>query len=245
MKKWWHGTIVSVLALGTIGAWPGAIGAQAAAAPFCTDRSSLAAAVQTEDPSGVEAAMSALSSNAPPEIAAPVSTLADLVVDRGNGAFTSKKGRKALKTIDAHVASVCGFPVLQVTGNDYLFEGITSPMAAGTYVVQFVNGAPAEHHELVLTKVDASLDLPLKKLLAGESHRLATVGALFAKPGKTDTLVVVLEPGRHVYACFIDVNTTSGDAADHGGHGDGEHGSGSEPHWREGMRGEVEVVGGA
>lgn len=240
---WKHRTVVASLVLGILAAWSTAAHAQSAAPLFCTDRSALAVAMQAEDRTAAESALAGLTANAPPEIADPVATLSGLIVDHGNHAFVTKKGDKALGAIDEHVAATCGFPVLPVTGLDYLYEGITSPMVAGTYVIQLTNSAPAEHHELVLAAVDPSVDLPIKKLLKASESRLSQVAALFAKPGKTDSLVVVLEPGRYVYACFIDVNTTSGGASDHADHGSGD--GAAEPHWGKGMRGELEVVGGA
>ncbi len=221
------------------------VGAQVDVQAFCQSRSDLAESVTQEDDSATEEAVDSLAAGAPAEVLEPTATLAALVAKRGHEALATKKGRKAIDTIDSHVVANCGFPVLDVSAIDYQFEGISGPLTAGAYVVEFTNNAPAEHHELVLSQVDAGVNFPLKKLLAlsseGSASRVVRVGAAFAEPGDTETLVVFLEPGRYIYACFIDVGTTSGGDE----HGADEHGAAAEPHWKEGMRGQVEVVGGA
>ena len=195
----------------------------------------------------METAASAMAAAAPPEVVDRANTIARLVTKRGHGALDTKKGRKALVAIDEFVAGSCGFPTLDVKGLDYVFQDVPKSLPAGTYVVRFTNGAPpkGEHHEFVLTRVDTGVTTSVKKLLAkadGASSKLTPVSSLFAKPEKTDTRVIVLEAGRYVYACFIDVGTTTGDAADHGGHSGGQHGGAEDPHWREGMRGGVDVA---
>lgn len=166
---------------------------------------------------------------------------------RGPAAFETKKGSKAADAIDEYVVANCGFPVLEVSGIDYEFRGISGPLVAGPYVIEFTNDAPKEHHEMVLLRAKPGVDLSVKKLLALSDKKAATkvdaIGAAFAEPGDTDTLVAFLEPGRYGYACFIEVGTTSDDAGDE--HGGDEHGDAAKPHWREGMRGEFDVVGGA
>ena len=238
---------IGVLVSFVTGAWVLAApaGAQVPAPAVCQARSDLAVAVQDEDDSAAESAVDALVADAPAEIATSATTLSNVVRKRGQEGVASKKGRAAIGAVDEYIAAKCGFPVLDVTGLDYLFEGVTSPLTAGTFVIEFTNEAPAEHHEFVLSRADAGVDFSVKKLLASadsSASRLIPIGAAFAKPGETDRLVVVLDPGRYVYACFIDVETTTGDADEHGEHGAAEHGGAAEPHWGEGMRGELEAV---
>lgn len=251
--------IVAVVTLSN--AWSmGVVGAQVEVQGFCQSRSDLAAAVAQEDSAAAEEAATSLAASAPVEVQDQATTLTAVVAKRGHEAFATKKGGKAADALDEFVVANCDFPVLGVIGSDYQFEGFSEPLTAGTYVVEFTNNAPAEHHELVLSQVDSGVNFSVKKLLAlvgkGSASRLVTAGAAFAQPGDTDTLVVFLEPGRYIYACFIDVGTTSAgeddamegmegmEGMDSSEHGTGEHGAATKPHWKEGMRGEVEVISG-
>lgn len=237
---------VLALALTAGGPWVATAGAQGDVPTFCQSRSDLSAAIALEDEAAAQAALDALAASAPAEVQAPAATLAALLAKRGPEAFETKKGSKAADAIDEYVVASCGFPVLEVSGIDYEFQSITSPLAAGPFVIEFTNDAPKEHHEMVLFRAKPGVTLSVKKLLALSEKKAATkvdsVGAAFAEPGDTNAIVVFLEPGRYIYACFIDVGTTSGDASEHGGD---EHGGAAKPHWKEGMRGEFEVVGGA
>lgn len=233
-----------VLALGGVGVW--GAGAQADVPAFCQSRSDLSAAIAQEDEAVAQTAFDALAASAPPEVQEPAATLAALLAKRGPEAFETKKGSKAADAIDEYVVANCGFPVLEVSGIDYEFQGISGPLAAGPYVIEFTNDAPKEHHEMVLLRAKPDVTISVKRLLALSEKQAATkvdpVGAAFAEPDDTDTLIVFLDPGRYIYSCFIDVGTTSGDEDEHG---NDEHGGAAKPHWKEGMRGEFDVVGGA
>ena len=220
--------------------------AQAEVPVACQARSDLALAMGQEDRAGAETAGQSLVTNAPVELTDPATKLAGVLTKRGLGAFETKKFTKALGLIDEYVVANCGLPVLAVDAFDYGYEGFSEEIAAGAYVIELSNTAPAEHHELVLFRVRGGASISVKELLALEAERseaqAVMLGALFAKPDVTDSLVVFLEPGRYIFGCFIDVNTTSGGEHDEG-HGD-EHGGATKPHWKEGMRGQFEVVGG-
>jgi hypothetical protein len=238
---------VIVIALSILVTGAEIAGAQTDTAALCQARSDLALAMGQGDRTGSEAAAQALLTNAPTELAAPATKLSGSLVKRGLFAFATKKFTKALTTIDEYVVANCSFPALDVDAFDYGYEGISDELDAGTYVIEFANTAPAEHHELVLFRVRGGARISVKGLLALNAERAEAqavmLGALFAKPDATDALVVFLEPGRYIFGCFIDVNTTSGGEHDEG-HGN-EGGGGAKPHWKKGMRGQFEVVGGA
>lgn len=241
--------LLLMLAFGIVGgSWGATASAQADVTTFCQSRSNLAAAISQQDEAAVQVAFDAMAASAPAEVQEPVATLATLLAKRGPAAFETKKGGRAARTIDDFVAESCGFPVLEVSAIDYEFLGISGPLTAGPYVIDFTNDAPKEHHEMVLLRAKPGVTLSVKKVLALSEKKLASkaefVGAAFAEPDDTDILIAFLEPGRYIYACFIDVGTTSDDAGGEHGGGD-EHGGAAEPHWAEGMRGELEVVGGA
>ncbi|MEX0663826.1 MAG: hypothetical protein WD598_03520 [Acidimicrobiia bacterium] len=240
------GTAAIVSALSILVGGAEVVGAQTEAPAACQARSDLALAMGQEDRTGSETAAQSLVTNAPVELADPAAKLTDVLTKRGLGAFETKKFTKALGLIDEYVVANCGLPALAVDAFDYGYEGFSEEIAAGAYVIDFANTAPAEHHELVLFRVRGGASISVKELLAldadGAEAEAVMLGALFAKPDATDSLVVFLEPGRNIFGCFIDVNTTSGGEHDEG-HGD-EHGGAAKPHWKEGMRGQFEVVGG-
>jgi hypothetical protein len=225
-----------------------AAGAQSDTQAFCQARASLAASQSAGDSVGIEAAVAALAASAPADALAPAQRLADLFADRGPTSLQGKRAERALAAIDKSVIGGCGFPSLDVSGIDYEFQGLEGPIVAGPYVMRFTNDAPDEHHELVLVRVKPGVTLSTRSLLALSESQAASkvdgIADVFAKPGDTDTAVVFLDPARYVAACFVEVGTTSG-AGDHDEHGGDEHGSGAAHHWREGMRAEFDVVGGA
>jgi hypothetical protein len=232
--------VASVTAVATPAAAQGDVQA------FCQARLDANAAFAQEDRAAVRTALEAIQTSAPPEVEQPAATLADLFERRGPAAFETKKGGRAAGAIDEFVVASCGFPVVDVSAIDYEFQDVPETLLAGPQVLQFTNDAPKEHHEIVLLRVNPAVDLSPRKLLALPEKKLAkraeVVGAAFAVPGDEDTLIASLEPGRYVYACFIEVGTTSGGEDEHGGD---EHGGAAKPHWKQGMFGELEVTGGA
>jgi hypothetical protein len=218
---------------------PGA--AQGDTQAFCQARLDAETAILAEDEEAARAALDRLETTAPPEVADAAATLADLLARRGPAAFETKKGGKAADAIDEFVVASCGFPVLEVSAIDYEYQGVPRSLSPGPHVIRFTNDAPKEHHEMVLLRLEPGVEIAPKKLLALPEKKLARqadfVGAAFAPPGKHDEMVVSLEPGRYVYGCFIEVGTTSGSEEEH----EDEHGGAADPHWKEGMYGQLEV----
>jgi hypothetical protein len=216
---------------------------------FCQTRLDANAAFAQEDRAAVRTALEAIQTSAPPEVQQPAASLAELFARRGPAAFETKKGARAANAIDEFVVASCGFPVSDVSAIDYEFQDVPATLVAGPQVLQFTNDAPKEQHEMVLLRVNPDVDLSPRKLLALPEKKLAkraeVVGAAFAFPGDADTLIASLEPGRYVYACFIEVGTTSGGDDEHAAdeHGGDEHAGAAKPHWKQGMYGALEVVG--
>jgi hypothetical protein len=236
------GVVAAVLVLTPIGAF-----AQADVGAFCQARLDLTNAITAGDETSVEGALDALATTAPPEAQPSAQVLVDLFPDHGSHGLQTRKGVRATAVIDETVVAVCGFPLLDISGTDYEYSGVPESLVAGPQVMRFTNGAPEEHHELVLFQVKAGDDKPVRKILRLPDKKLSkatrVVAAAIAEPGDLKTLVLTLEPGRYIYACFLDEGTTSSDGEDHSGT---EHGNeGAAPHWRQGMFGEFEVVGGA
>jgi hypothetical protein len=218
---------------------------------FCQARVDANAAFVQEDRAAVQTALDAIRTTAPPEVQKPAASLAELFERRGPAAFETKQGARAADAVDRFVVASCGFPVSDVSAIDYEFQDVPETLVAGPQILRFTNEAPQEQHELVLLRVNPGVDLSPRKLLALPEKKLANraevVSAAFALPGDEDTLIASLEPGRYVYACFIEVGTTSGGDDEHGGdeHGGDEHGGAAKPHWKRGMLGELEVTGAA
>jgi hypothetical protein len=235
-----------LLALASVTAVATPAAAQGDVQAFCQARLDANAAFAQESRAAVRTALEAIQTSAPSEVQQPAATLADLFQRRGPAAFETKKGARAAAAIDEFVVASCGFPVVDVSAIDYEFQDVPETLVAGPQVLQFTNDAPKEHHEMVLLRVNPGVDLSARKLLALPEKKLAkraeVVGAAFALPGDEDTLAASLEPGRYVYACFIEVGTTSGGEDEHGGD---EHAGAAKPHWKQGMFGELEVAGGA
>jgi hypothetical protein len=213
---------------------------------FCQARVEANAAFVQEDRAAVRTALDAIRTSAPPAIQERAASLAELFERRGPAAFETKQGARAADAVDRFVVASCGFPVSDVSAIDYEFQDVPETLVAGPQVIEFTNDAPEEQHELVLLRVNPDVDLSPRKLLALPEKKLAkraeVVSAAFASPGDDDTLIASLEPGRYVYACFIDVGTTAEGGDEHGGD---EHGGAAKPHWKRGMFGELEVTGGA
>ena len=236
------GGVAAALALTPTGAM-----AQTDVGTFCQARLDFASAISAGDETAAEAALETLATTAPPEAQPSVQVLRDLFPDHGSHALQTRKGSRAVAAIDETVVASCGFPLIDISGTDYQYSGVPESLVAGPQVMRFTNGAPEEHHELVLFEVEAGVDTPVRKILRLPEKKLnkATrfVAATLAEPGDVKTLILTLEPGRYIYACFLEEGTTSSDGEDHSGT---EHGVGGDaPHWREGMFGELEVVGGA
>lgn len=236
---------ILALALSAGAPWLPIAGAQVNVPAFCQARVDASTAIAQEDEAATSATLDTLRVSAPPDVQAAAVMLADLFEKKGHKAFGSKKVAKAAGAIDEYVVANCGFLVLEVSGIDYEYQGIPAALVAGTQVFQLTNDAPKESHELVLMLVKPGVNISAKKLVSlpeKKADKKATfVGAAFVEPGESAILIGSLEPGRYVYACFVATGgSTSADE-----HGGGEHGGGGDkPHWKNGMVGEFEVVGG-
>jgi len=169
--------------------------------------------------------------NAPAELADTVTTVLDAV---RTGNFEDPAAGAAITAIDEYVASNCGYPVSDVIGRDYSFEGIPSSVDSGINVFSFTNEG-AELHEMVVARikgdetVEEILDLPEQQV----NKKVQFLGGTFAEQGGTSYLYADLKkPGRYVAVCFLPVGSTDSQAI--------ETAEGP-PHAAEGMVAEFEV----
>lgn len=128
-----------------------------------------------------------------------------------------------------------GEPVrIDLEAFEYGFRGVPEAVQAGPAVVTLRNPG-VEHHEAVLWRRNAGVSQSFDELLAmPEEQRLPLItfrSAGHSPPGETDVQEVPLEPGDYLLACFFPVGSVGN-----------EIGTGP-PHWQEGMRAELTVVG--
>jgi len=102
---------------------------------------------------------------------------------------------------------------IEITGQDYAFEGVPEIVASGAELT-FTNGSDAEFHEMVMFRVVDGEERSLEELLElpeEESGALIEFqGVLVAMPGESGfspeaegTAVPVGEAGRYGIVCFI------------------------------------------
>lgn len=130
-----------------------------------------------------------------------------------------------------------GAEVVEVTADEYAFEGLADTYAAGDYA--FVLDNPAEEiHEMVVFRIAEGEERPMTELLSlpeEEAGQVAEVVAMgFACPGETsDPTGAELTPGRYAAVCFLPTGSTpEADFAEIGQHA---------PHFSEGMLHEFTV----
>ena len=102
---------------------------------------------------------------------------------------------------------------IEITGQDYAYEGLPEIAASGAELT-FTNGSDVEFHEMVVARVVDGEERTLEELLElpeEESESLIEFqGVLVALPGESGfnpeaegTTVALGEAGRYVIFCFI------------------------------------------
>lgn len=118
----------------------------------------------------------------------------------------------ASKSTHAYDLGACGWAKQDVTTVDYAFNGITTSAAAGPVSFDLKN-AGKEMHEMVILKkkagVTESFDEIVKLDKEEGQKKVDRVGSLDpTKPGDDDYVVVNLEKGDYLVACFLPVGAT-------------------------------------
>ena len=229
------GTMLVVL-VATLGIAPAAAGS-ANLKKFC--KANVATDIAEDGPP--QKALETMRATAPPDIAETVNTALDQFEEQGEAAFEDPAFEALIREIDQYVIDNCGYEVVEVSLQDYAFEGIPEEVEKGTVAFDITNEG-TELHEIAFLRLkgDATLD-DLKELPEDATEKqVAKLAAFvpgggFAFPGGTDVaLVPFKKTGRYLAICFIPVGSTP-DTAEAGG-GDGP------PHFVEGMAAEFEVV---
>jgi plastocyanin len=138
-----------------------------------------------------------------------------------------------------------GVNPIEVTGVEYVYQGVPETAPAGT-VVSFMN-AGEEVHQIVAVRRNEGVTTSLDELLAmpeAESNKLVTfLDIAVAGPGETAANTITLgQPGSYIFVCFIPVGTTAlpslapGATPNENTLGEGK------PHFLEGMVAEFNVT---
>lgn len=169
---------------------------------------------------------------APAEVKTDVNLLADTVVkitQTGDfSAFETPEVEAASDRTHAYELANCGWERVDVTAVEYSFQGIPPTVPAGAVSFELANKGK-EPHEIRIARIKDDVKMSAAELLKlpedeGRS-KVENIGGTFAEPGKSDSAVTDLKPGRYLAACFVPV-------------GGGEEGP---PHASKGMFAEFEV----
>jgi hypothetical protein len=193
---------------------------------------------QADEPSKRQ--LERLRTTAPAEIADTVDAAVTQFQEQGEAAFEDEAFLAAINEIDQFVLDNCGYEQIDVSMQDYAFDGIPDEIDKGTVAFNLTNEG-AELHELAIVRLKG--DATLEDLLAlpedASEEDLAELasevrGGGFAFPGDSDVALITLKkPGDYAALCFIPVGTTP-EAGEEGGSGP--------PHYIEGMAAEFEVT---
>lgn len=220
----------------------GTDGGEAATDGFCDAyvSASMAFSSDAPDPEVVGPALDTVDAEVPEEIAeqaAVITGAARTALDSGGedtSAFESEEFAEAQSAVDTHVFDNCEFDnKLEVTAQDYAFEGLPADVPAGRVAVKLINEGN-EAHEIGLARKKDGVTESFEDLLAlpqeQAMEKLEVLGGAFT-PVKGAVAVVFadFEPGSHAAVCFVPVGSV-----------EGQDGSGP-PHFMEGMLEEFTV----
>ena len=192
---------------------------------------------QVEEPG--EKLLAKFSDTAPPEIVDTVDAAITQFQEEGEAAFEDEAFIALLAEIDQFVVDNCGFEVVDVTMQDYAFDGLPAELPTGTVALRLTNEG-TELHEMHFHRLTG--DSTLDDLLAlgddateedAEGLGPEIKGGGFAFPGASDVAFVTFKkPGTYVALCSIPVGSTP----------DAEEGGDGPPHFSQGMAAEFEVT---
>jgi hypothetical protein len=130
--------------------------------------------------------------------------------------FETPEFESAIAQIDEWVAGNCDYPVTEVVGRDFSFEGVPDSLERGVNLFKFTNEG-TELHELLVVRFrgDESLEELLQLSDEEGQRRTVFMGATFAAQGDTTYLYTNLaRPGRYAALCFLPVGSTDQAAAE-------------------------------
>lgn len=237
--------VVAALVLGASACGDDDDEASAEYVAMCEAELAIEEAISAEDQAAIEAGFEDIVAAAPEEAAATVeATVESARAFLEAGGDPTPEFEAAYADLIQLVKDECGFETLDVTAQNYSFEGIDDELDAGPTVVSLANEAN-EYHEVVLIRKNDGVTMSAEELLAlpeEEAMEMTTfVGAAFAAPEGGDGYTVVdLQPGSYVAVCFLPIGATEAafqEMQESGVEPDGA------PHFTNGMLTEFEVAG--
>jgi hypothetical protein len=155
----------------------------------------------------IERLLTRAQQNAPSSVSEAMATAADGVRENN---FETPEFEAAVNTIDEWVAENCDYPVTEVIGRDYSFEGVPDELERGVNIFKFTNEG-AELHEFFVVRFrgDETLDEFLALPEDEAERKVAFIGGTFAAQEATTYLYANLaKPGRYAAVCFLPVGST-------------------------------------
>lgn len=175
---------------------------------------------------------------APDEVSAHIDVLVaglKQVAETGDfAAFETPEVEEASAAAHAFDLASCGWEQVDVTAQDYEFEGIPAELEAGITSFEFSNEG-TELHEMILLRKNDGVGETWEELLALPEEearpKTSAAGAAFGAPAEEGVYAVTdLTAGEYIAICFIPVGSV-----DEGTEADGP------PHFTQGMRHEFTV----
>jgi hypothetical protein len=175
-----------------------------------------------KDVQAFEAVLSEMEGAAPPDIAPTVQAAvasARTAIQSRQDPFDDPTFEQNLNAINEYRYNSCGHEQIDVTGNEYSFEGLPKTVPAGTVAIRFTDTG-AELHELAIFRVKSKDSV--KKILAmpekEQAKKIDEIGGTFAMQGQTTYAIAEMtKPGRYGVVCFLPVGSTSIEAAEGAG----------------------------
>ena len=166
---------------------------------------------QASEDSDVEALAGALVAAAPADIAPTVETFLEVAgraAESGDDTvFVSDEFRDPATVMGNYVARNCAHHVVEISTEEYRFDGVPATLAAGPTVFHFVNEGQEIHEGLLYRMADGVNGDPIELLAAdpsASSGDFEEVGVvLVGEAGDEFYITIDLAPGAYVLVCFF------------------------------------------
>jgi hypothetical protein len=161
----------------------------------------------------------------------------------GGEGMPSEEYLAAYADIESWVSENCGVATLEVTGEDYAYEGIPDEVAAGRTVVHFDNTGD-ELHEIEILRLNDDATASVEEILGMDEDEAMTqvtdVAGVHVAPGDDGWTSADLTPGSYIALCFVTKGSTSMEDMEDMVHFGGD--MDAEPHFTLGMIREFTVT---
>lgn len=186
---------------------------------LCDASAALFALPETATDTEAGAVVDAIVAHAPTEVANDVATLLELgATADGLGAYTDPDYTAADAAVTEAVLDDCDQEPLQVDAGDYAFDGLPVELDPSRVVIELTNSSATEVHELSLLRKNDDIDATFEELFEllddEATQAVSPFGTTIVGPGATTFLVSDLPPGEYLAACFLPVDSLTGNGGD-------------------------------